>query len=181
MTDSSNPLLSRDFRIPFHRIRADHVEPAVAAALAEAQAEVDAVKSDEAPPTWSNTVQRLDRALERLGEVVGPVGHLVSVAETAELRDAYNAVLPEISTFWSSIPLDQDLWARVKAYAATEEAHALEGIERRHLDKTVRDFERAGADLPAGRAPRRRSQQWEGGPRTRSENEPVRGVRAEES
>lgn len=149
MTDSSNPLLSRDFRIPFHRIRAEHVEPAITAALAEAQAEVDAVKTDEAPPTWSGTVKRLDRALERLGEVVGPVGHLVSVAETTELRDAYNAVLPQISTFWSSIPLDQELWARVKAYAETEEAGALEGIERRHLDKTVRDFERAGADLPA--------------------------------
>lgn len=149
MTDSSNPLLSRDFRIPFHRIRAEHVEPAVNSALAEAQAEVDAVKNDEASPTWANTVHRLDRALERLGEVVGPVGHLVSVAETTELRDAYNSVLPQISTFWSSIPLDQELWARVKEYAATDEARALEGIQRRHLDKTVRDFERAGADLPA--------------------------------
>lgn len=149
MTDSSNPLLSRDFRIPFHRIRAEHVEPAVTSALFEAQAEVDAVKSAETEPTWANTIQRLDTALERLGEVVGPVGHLVSVAESTELRDAYNSVLPMISTFWSSIPLDQGLWARVKAYAATDEAGGLEGIQRRHLVKTVRDFQRAGADLPA--------------------------------
>jgi oligopeptidase A len=150
MNAPSNPLLAGSFRIPFHLIGAVHVEPGIRQALAEARAEVAAIAGEETPPTWDNSIGRLDRALEQLSERIGPVGHLVSVAETSELRDAYNAVLPEISEFWSSIPLDKRLWARLKAYAATAEATEWEGIRRRHLDKTMRDFERAGADLPEG-------------------------------
>jgi oligopeptidase A len=151
MNTESNPLLHSAHRIPFHLVEARHVGSGVEAALAEARAEVDAISGESSEPTWDSTIGRLDAALERLSEVVSPVGHLVSVAETPELRDAYNAVLPEISTFWSSIPLNEALWTRVKAYADTAEASALTGIRRRHLDKTVRDFERAGADLPRDR------------------------------
>ncbi|NNF14027.1 MAG: M3 family metallopeptidase [Gemmatimonadetes bacterium] len=148
MNEASNPLLSGSFRIPFHEIRAEHVEPGLRQALSDAREEVGAVSSDDAPPTWENSLGRLDRALETLSERTSPVSHLVSVAETPELRNAYNTMLPEVSAFWSSIPLDADLWARVKAYAETEEASSLSGIRARHLEKTVRDFRRAGADLP---------------------------------
>ncbi len=161
MTTPTNPLLRSEDRIPFHLIEARHVEPAIAAALDEAGSQVDAIGKESALPTWDNTMARLDEALERLAEVFSPVGHLVSVAETPELRDAYNGVLPEISAFWARIPLDEDLWKRIKAYAATKEAAALEGIRRRHLDKTVRDFERAGADLPADRKERLQARQIE--------------------
>lgn len=154
MTPKSNPLLDGAYRIPFHRIRAQHVESGIRVALTEAQAVVDAVAGDAAEPTWNNTIGRLDAGLEQLSERLGPVGHLVSVAETPELRDAYNAVLPEISTFWSSIPLHDGLWRRLKAFAETEEANRLVGIRRRHLSKTVDDFRRAGADLPPQRKAR---------------------------
>jgi oligopeptidase A len=148
MGKEENPLLREAARIPFHEIRAEHVEPGIRAALTEAQSEVDAVASSEAPPTWENTIQKLDGALERLSERIAPASHLMSVSETPELRAAYNAVLPEISAFWSSLPLDPQLWARVSAYEATEEARVLTGLRRRHLDKTVSEFRRAGADLP---------------------------------
>jgi len=144
-----NPILVGGFRIPFDRIESKHVQPGVEQALADAQAEIDAIAADAAPPTWDNTLAALDETVERLGERIAPVTHLMSVAETPELREAYNAVLPAITAFWSRLPLNEALWRRVKAYAGTDEAIALEGLRRRHLDKTVRDFERAGADLPA--------------------------------
>jgi oligopeptidase A len=149
MNSETNPLLTGDFRIPFHQIEAAHVEPGIRQALEEAQGEIDATAADPSPPTWDNTIARLDRAVERLTECIEPAGHLIAVAETLELREAYNAVLPDMSTFWSSIALNEELWLRVKAYAGSSEAKALTGIYRRHCDKTVRDFERAGADLPA--------------------------------
>lgn len=161
MTTESNPLLSGVFQIPFHAIRAEHVEPGIRQALAEAQVAVDAVAADTSDPSWDNTLGRLDQALEQLSERTAPVGHLVSVAETQELRDAYNAVLPDISSFWSSIPLNSELWSRLEAYAATDEAAALEGIRRRHLDKTVDEFKRAGADLPPDRKERLQTLQVE--------------------
>jgi oligopeptidase A len=144
-----NPLLAGGFRIPFHRIEAKHVEPAVRQALADAQAQVDRISEDQAAPTWANTMDRLDASVELLAERIAPVTHLVSVAETPELREAYNAVLPRITAFWSRLPLNEALWSRVKAYASTEEARRLTGLKQRHLEKTVREFQRAGADLPA--------------------------------
>ncbi len=150
MGTEQNPILRDAARIPFHEIRAADVEPGIRAALAEAASEVEAVAADEAPPTWANTVQRIDHALERLSERIAPASHLMSVAETPELRSAYNAVLPEISTFWSSLPLDPRLWARFAAFEKTDEARALTGLRRRHLDKTLAEFRRAGADLPDG-------------------------------
>jgi oligopeptidase A len=148
MTAKPNPLLSDRFRIPFHLVRAEHVEPGIREALARAQAEIDAIASDPSLPSWQNTVQRLDAAVERLGRCITPATHLVSVAETPDLRKAYNAVLPEISAFWSRLPLHEGLWKRLETFAGTEEGTALKGLRRRHLDKTMQEFRRAGADLP---------------------------------
>ena len=147
MTQAANPLLSGGFRIPFNRIRAEHVEPGIMQALQEAQADIDQLTSDTSEPTWDNTIGYLELIGGRLSERIAPSTHLVSVSETPELREAYNTVLPEISAFWSSLPLNGSLWERVKAYAESEEAAQLMGIKKRHLQKTVQDFIRAGADL----------------------------------
>jgi oligopeptidase A len=143
----TNPILVGDFRIPFDRIEAKHVQPGIEQALTRAQAAIDALSASGQAPTWENTVAALDGTVERLACCIAPVQHLMSVAETPELREAYNAVLPAITAFWSRLPLNESLWMRVKAYAQTDQARALTGIRRRHLDRTVRDFERAGADL----------------------------------
>jgi oligopeptidase A len=147
MTAEPNPLLADDFRIPFHRIGAEHVVPGVRRALVDAQAEVDALAADPTSPTWTNTIERLDRAVDRLGRRIAPASHLMSVCETPELRDAYNEVLPEMSEFWSRLPLDEALWRRIRAFCESAEAEELQGLRRRHLDKTVQEFRRAGADL----------------------------------
>ncbi len=147
MRTTTNPLLAGGFRLPFHEVEAWHVEPGIREALTEAQAEIDSVANDPGPPTWANTMEPLEETVERLSERIAPVTHLVSVAETPALREAYNAVLPEITAFWSRLPLNEALWGRIEAYAASEEARGLSGIRRRHLDKTVREFQRAGADL----------------------------------
>ncbi|MGD8730010.1 MAG: M3 family peptidase, partial [Gemmatimonadota bacterium] len=147
MTET-NPILLGRFRIPFDEIEAEHVQPGIERALQDAQARIDALSADTSEPTWQNTIEALDGTVEQLAERIAPVTHLMSVAETPPLREAYNAVLPQISAFWSRLPLDEALWQRIKGYAQTDEAKGLVGIRRRHLDKTVRDFERAGADLP---------------------------------
>jgi oligopeptidase A len=146
---SNNPLLAGGFRLPFHRIEVRHIEPGIKEALAQAQAEIDAVAADPAPPSWANTMEAIERTVEVLAERLAPVTHLVTVAETRPLREAYNAVLPEITAFWSRLPLNAALWKRIKAYSDSQEAAGLSGIRRRHLEKTMREFRHAGADLAA--------------------------------
>jgi len=149
VTDSAthNPLLSDAYRIPFDRIEARHVVPGIRQALERGRARLDAVADAPGPETFENTLTALDDVAYWVSERITPATHLLAVAETPELREAYNEVLPEVSAFWTRLHLHQGLWTRIKRFAETEEAAGLEGVRRRHLEKTMHDFQRAGADL----------------------------------
>jgi oligopeptidase A len=147
-----NPLLTVQFRIPFDRIRASHVEPAAAELLRDARARLDAISNAPGERTFANTVAALDELTEPLDYAMGVVRHLESVATYPELRAAFNAVQPDVSAFYSSVPLQAPLWKAIKTFAATEEGARLAGERRRFLDKTMDTFRRHGADLdPAGK------------------------------
>jgi oligopeptidase A len=147
-----NPLLEIQFRVPFDRITAAHVQPAIGQLLAEARARVDALVADSRPRSYETVLLALDRLTEKLDYAMAVTRHLESVATTPELRAAYNAVQEPVAAFYSSLPLHEGLWRVVKEYAATEEARRLEGTRKRFLKKTVDGFVRAGAELdPAGK------------------------------
>jgi oligopeptidase A len=143
-----NPLLSREYRIPFHQIRHEHVVPGVREALARAERELDELIGHSGERTYESTLARLDAVTEGLSRAIRPVAHLNAVMSSPELREAYDTVVPEFSAFFARLPLNPGLWRAIKEFAATPEAAALTGIRRRHLEKTVREFVRAGADLP---------------------------------
>jgi len=148
----SNPLLRIEFQIPFDRIRAEHVEPAVAELLQHARQHLDQIIAASEPRTFANTMEPLDRLGEHLDYAVGITRHLEAVATTPELRAAYNAVQPPVSQFYSSLPLNQELWHAVQSYAKTEEARHLSATRTRFLEKTIDNFRRHGAELdPAGK------------------------------
>src|SRR5712691_10695295 len=142
-----NPLLEISFRVPFDKIEAAHVEPAMDELLADAARRLDATLASERPLT------ALDAMTERLDYAMNVVRHLESVATTPALRAAFNAVQPKVSSFYSSLPLNEGLWNAIKRYAATGEARALTGTMKRFLTKTIDSFKRHGAELdPAGKA-----------------------------
>jgi len=149
---SDNPLLQMEFLIPFDRIHADQVEPAIAKLIEDARRSLDALTSDPNAPTYANTMHALDMLTEHIEYAMGIVRHLEAVATTPELRAAFNKVQPEVSAFYSSLPLNEKLWRRVQAYAATAEAGDLTGARQRYLRKTIDNFRRHGAELdPAGK------------------------------
>ncbi len=137
-----NPLLEISFRVPFDKIHPSDVEPAIGELLADAARRLTETIASPQP------VHALDTMTERLEYAMSVVRHLESVATTPELRAAFNAVQPKVSAFYSSLPLNQELWNAVKRYAATSEAQVLTGAMKRYLTKTVDSFKRHGADLP---------------------------------
>jgi oligopeptidase A len=143
----NNPLLEKSYRIPFDRIKAAHVEPAMTQLLAEAKARRDAYVASTAPRTYANTMTALEDILEELSQAMGIARHLEGVATTPALRAAVTAVLPKYTAFTSSIPLDKDIYAKVKEFAATPEAQALTGAHKRFLKLTLDEFRRSGAEL----------------------------------
>src|SRR5260370_29578063 len=144
-----NPLLEIQFRIPFDRIRAEHVEPAIEELLRDAREKLEVLAADAGPRTFENTMLSYEAITERLEYAMGIVRHLESVATYPEMRAALNAVQPSVSAFQSSILMHEGLWKAVQRYAGTEEAQGLTGTRRRFLKKTMDDFRRQGAELDA--------------------------------
>jgi oligopeptidase A len=142
-----NPLLNPTFPIPFDAIREAHMEPAVRTLLAEANHAIDAIAGSPGPYSYDSTLGALERASEKLELAMSLIEHLESVATTPALREAYNAVLPDVSALWSSIPLNPGLWHVLFEFSKTSEAAALDPIRRRFLDKSLADFRRSGAQL----------------------------------
>lgn len=150
MSKTSHPFLQDDFHIRWSSLVPSSIETDIRKALNEAQEQIDALSGDfnAADLTFENTLLALEEATENLSSAWGLVSHLDSVRNSDELRDAQNAMLPEVTQFFSRIPLNDGLWKRIKAYSETDEAKSLGGIRERFLEETVKDFLRSGADLP---------------------------------
>jgi oligopeptidase A len=152
MASDTNPLLIPQFRIPFDRIRAEHVEPAATELLTGARARLEAIAAAPGERTFDNTMHALDEMTEPLDYAMGVVRHLESVATYPELRAAFNGVQPQVSAFYSGVPLHEGLWNSLKKFAATAEGSRLTGARRRFLVKTMDAFRRHGAELdPIGK------------------------------
>lgn len=143
-----NPFLGEEFEIRWTAMAPAQVEPAVDAALARAQAALDAITADKGEPTFAGTFAALEAATDPLNRTWAKVSHLQSVADSPELRAAHNAVLPRVTAFFSRIPLSAPLWTRLKAFVDSPAAAAVTGVSRRLMEETCRDFREAGADLP---------------------------------
>ena len=144
-----NPLLTERFPIQFDAVKAEHVVPAINLLLEQMKNRVTDLAKPEIPRTYENIMLSLDRLTEPLDFAMGVVRHLESVATYGELRNAYNEVLEPVSQFYSSIPLNAELWSAIKAVADSKQAAELGPVDKRFLDKTVSSFRRAGADLDA--------------------------------
>ena len=150
-----NPFLHRSFQIPWSQLTADQVQPAIEAALADADAALVRITAlPMAEANYANAFLALEQATDLLNEAWAKVVHLSSVADSAPLREAHNAMLPKVSAFFAKIPLNAPLWERLKAAASRPESSRLQGEHRRFLEETMADFRQQGADLPVGQKAR---------------------------
>jgi oligopeptidase A len=145
---SENPLLEPRFEIPFDRIEAAHVEPAIRELIARSEKRMEAIAVESEPRTYANTMEAHDRMTAELDTALAVVRHVENVATTPAFREAYNAVEPLATAFYSRIPLHDGLWRAIQAFAATGEAASLAGARKRYLKKTIDNFRRHGAGLP---------------------------------
>ena len=151
MSANNNPLSSISVPVPFHEVRAEHVEPAIDALIAQSQARLDAIGA--APRTYEATLGALDLATGELDYAMNVASHLEAVLGTPELRAAYNRILPKVSEFGSKIMLSGPLYRALRELSDTPAAKELDPARARFLKKTLADFRRNGAELDdAGKA-----------------------------
>ena len=127
----------------FDRITPADVNPAITELLKNADAALAEVTRSEFPADWTRISQVLDTATEKLGRAWGAVSHLQAVADTSELRAAYNAELPRVTEFWTRLGADEALYAKYKAIDPASLNH-----EQKHaLELALRNFVLSGAEL----------------------------------
>ena len=139
----SNPLLDFSSLPAFDRIHPEHVAPAMNELLERASAALETVTAADFPAQWNDIARVLDVATEHLGVAWGAVSHLNSVADTPELRAAYNAVLPRVTEFWTRLGADERLYAKYKAI----DVNTLTAEQCQARANAVRNFVLGGAEL----------------------------------
>ena len=139
----TNPLLDFTDTPLFDRIQPEHVSPAVDVLIEQASAALETVTAADFPARWIDISAVLDVATENLSRAWGAVSHLNSVADTPELRAAYNAAMPRVTEFFASLGADERLYAKYKAI----DVASLNTEQRQAHKNAVRNFVLSGAEL----------------------------------
>jgi oligopeptidase A len=139
----TNPLLDFSALPRFSEVLPEHISPAVTQLLAQAEQAMEEVTSDGFPANWLSISKVLDTATEQLGRAWGMVGHLQGVADTPELRAAYNAELPRITDFFTRLGANEALYAKYKAIPVD----SLNPEQARAHTLALRNFVLSGAEL----------------------------------
>ena len=138
-----NPLLDFSDAPLFDRILPEHISPAIDALLVDAQSALEKVTAKDFPASWMGISAVLDVATEKLGRAWGAVSHLNAVADTPELRAAYNAALPVITEFYTRLGADEALYAKYKAI----DVGTLNTEQKQAHKNAMRNFVLSGAEL----------------------------------
>ncbi|HXE22562.1 MAG TPA: oligopeptidase A, partial [Rhodoferax sp.] len=139
----TNPLLDFTDLPLFDQIKPEHVAPAVDSLLEQANRALETVTHPDFPATWITMSLILDVATEKLGRAWGAVSHLNAVADTPELRAAYNAALPQVTEFSTRLGADERLYAKYKSI----DVATLNAEQRQAHKNAVRNFVLSGAEL----------------------------------
>jgi oligopeptidase A len=147
-----NPLLQEATLPAFSAILPEHVEPAIRRLLDENRRTLEQLL-DSGAQGWEALVEPVERMQHRLARTWSPVGHLNGVANSDELRAAYNACLPLLTAYHTEFAQNDRLCAAYQRVADTEYAR-LAPAQRRLLDNALRDFRLAGVALEPERKQR---------------------------
>lgn len=158
----ANPFLTQDFHIQWSTLDPIHIQEGITRALKEAGEAIEQVSGqDRGKMNFDTVVLALDESTRRLNEAWNLVTHLDSLCNSPALREAHNAMLPQVSSFFAKIPLNDHLWDLLETYSKTEDAKSLPPIKKRALAETMESFRQAGADLPPDKKQRLESLETE--------------------
>ena len=132
---------------PFDRIRNEHFLPAIKEGIRRHDAEIEAIVSRPASPTFANTLAALDASGLFLAEVSAVFGAMQGANTSPELQGLAREASPLMTAHNDNIRLNARLFARVQAVYNRREKLTLSPEERFFLENTYRDFVRGGALL----------------------------------
>ncbi len=119
----------------------------IESAIAEADEGIAAIIAiPDSKRTFENTLGALDDLLARVDGQTNMAQFMAYVSTDADERDASNAAQLRMESWMIDLSKNEDLYKAVKAYAAS--SPKLAGERSRLLEHTLRDYRRAGMELP---------------------------------
>ena len=143
-------ILLQDWEFPpFDKIKTEDYEPAIHAAIEEAERNVEAVATSADEPTFENTVEALECASRRLDRISAIMLNLNECCTNDELQEAVMRLEPEITRFTMKVMTDERLYKRVKSYElrVKDSDETLTVEQQTLLENTLKSFARHGVAL----------------------------------
>jgi peptidyl-dipeptidase Dcp len=146
-----NPLLSKfktPFGVPhFNLIKDEHYKPALEAAMSAHKSEIDIIAGNSEAPTFTNTIESLDKAGSDLRSVASIFFNMTNAHTNENLEKLSQEMAPELSKHDDYISLNEKLFVRVKYIWDSKSKLNLNEEQTELLDKTYKSFIRNGALL----------------------------------
>jgi thimet oligopeptidase len=96
--------------------------------------------------TFTNTLGALDNLGFQIALAANRLSLIEQTSTNAALRDAATEAIKELESWMVGLDYREDVYQAIKAYAETKPP--LEGESAKYLSETMRDYRRAGLDLP---------------------------------
>lgn len=147
MADSAtNPLLQTTGYPQYDAIRPEHIAPAVEQLLASSRAILKQVEGLQ-QPNWEELfgpLEKIDRLFEQSWK---PIGHLTGVANSPELRDAYQSVLPDVVQFGLEVRQSEAIYREMKSLRESADFDSYSQARKRLLEQRLLGAELSGIAL----------------------------------
>lgn len=134
---------------PFEQIDPNQIEAQLTELLATNRAQLKQLLATNTTYTWQNLLLPLEELSDRLHRFWSPIHHLHSVANTPDLRQAYESCLPILSDYGTELSQHEDLYRAVAQIAATPEFASSPAGQKKVVANMLRDFKLAGVHLTA--------------------------------
>ncbi len=134
---------------PFDRIEDGHYQPAIEEGMRQHLAQVREIADNAEPPTFTNTIEALERSGELLSRAASVFFAMTSADTNPALQAAEQALAPKLAGHSDAIHLDAALFSRIKALHDTRDQLDLTDEQRFVLERSHDGFVRAGALLDA--------------------------------
>ena len=135
---------------PFDQIHTEDYEPAIRAAIEEAERNVEAIASSTEEPTFENTVEALECASRRLDRISAIMMNLNECHTNDELQAVVMRMEPLMTRFSIKVMTDVRLYKKIENLKLKIENSADAGLsteQRTLLENTLKGFVRHGVAL----------------------------------
>ena len=134
---------------PFAEISDEDYMPAIKQGILEAREGVAAIASNPDAPTFENTILPLETGGELVNKVAYVFGNITNTDTNDTLRGLESEIWPMLTRETDAVYLNPVIFERVKTVHDQLDTLDLDQQQKRLVELTYRDFERAGAALDA--------------------------------